>query len=160
MRRSRSWGSAAAAAAEAGASRRVPGEQRQRQRVAAGKSEHLPRPARRRSMSAPPVHCRRACQPRPPSPSPAEPPEEHLLLLAIWPGAGTRSRTSLRALGALGWSRCAEGEDPVLGPRRLLLFLERLICLNRLEPGMRMSVGSSLPLPLWGGPFSFCCLWP
>ena len=66
-----------------------------------------------------------------------------------------KSESSLlfQALGALGWSRCAEGEDPVLGPRRLLLFLERLICLNRLEPGMRMSVGSSLPLPLWGRTF-------
>lgn len=35
----------------------------------------------------------------------------------------------------------------------LLPFLERLTCLNRLEPGMRMSVGPSLWLPLWGRTF-------
>ena len=32
-----------------------------------------------------------------------------------------------QALGALGWSRCAEAEDPVLGPRHLLPFLDYLL---------------------------------
>ncbi|KAK2091132.1 hypothetical protein P7K49_030416, partial [Saguinus oedipus] len=89
--RSRFLGLVAAAAA---ASRRVPGERRWR-RPGAGRSEHLPRPSRRRWVSAPPAPCRCAWLLGPPSPLPAEPSAEHLLLLAVLPGAGTLPRTSL-----------------------------------------------------------------
>lgn len=94
VRRSPSSGSAAAEV-EAGW-RRVPGERRWRGRLAARRSEHLPRPARQRSVSAPPVPRRRVWQPGPPSPLPSKPSKEHLLLIAVLPGAGARSRMSLR----------------------------------------------------------------